>query len=380
MASLEELRKKIEEGKKPKKNEEQKEEVVTDPKAVEKIVSQMKKKYKAEGIELDEAKESMGELRGIITGLGPAKVSTQQVEELVEIRSPFIRTIGKIFLNTRLFLSPLISVIKRFPVSKELAYNLYSANINYSATQYLALAVTVASLVFILALTMGALGSIVLKFNIVLGIAVAIGAFFISLILVLMIPKSIAEQRGREISKELPFALRHMSAELRAGIGLYKTLETVASSDYGLLSQEFTRTINEIEEGTDTQEALRHFALRTQSKSLRNALFHIIRALKTGGALSNVMSEIAQDVSFDLQLSIRDFAEKMNFFGVIFIFGAIVVPVFIAIMGAIFNAPLGISIQTISLPPQVILLLFAVVFPAILGAFVFYIKTTQPSV
>lgn len=379
--SLDDLRKKIEERKKaPEKTDAKPEEAISDPKIVEKIVTQMKKKYQAEGIQIEEPASNIRELRGMLAGLETTKIYMQPVEELVEIRSPLVKTIGKTFLSFRPLLQPILNVVNRFPVSKELAFYLYSANVNYSARQYMALSVTVASLAFVLSIATGVIASIILKFSIVLAFSIGIGIFFFTLVLILMVPKSIAERRGKEISRELPFALRHMSTELRAGIGLYKTLETIATSDYGLLSQEFARTINEIEEGTDTQEALRHFALRTQSKSLRNALFHIIRALKTGGTLSNVMNEIAEDVSFNLQLNIKEFAEKMNFFGVIFIFGAIVVPVFIAIIGTILNAPLGIPITSISLPPQMILVILGVMYPLFLGVLVYYLKIIQPTV
>lgn len=376
---LDDLRKKVEEAKKTGKNEDA-EQKITDPKTVERIVAQMKKKYHDEGLEFEEAKGSVAELRGMVSGIETAKINTQPVEELVEVRSPLVSAIGRVFLTFRLILAPVAGATKIFPVSKELAFYLYSANINYSARQYLAVSVTAAALAFLVITAVGAAASTFLEFNILLALGLGIGTFFLTLILVLMIPKRIAEQRGKEISKDLPFALRHMATELRAGIGLYKTLETIASSDYGILSAEFARTINEIEEGTDTQEALRHFALRSQSKALRNALLHIIRALKTGGALSQVMNEIAEDVSFNLQLSIRDFAEKMNFFGVIFIFGAIVVPVFIAIIGTILNAPIGIPVTSISFPPQLVLVTLAVIYPFILGILVFYLKSIQPSV
>ena len=70
----------------------------------------------------------------------------------------------------------------------------------------------------------------------------------------------------------------------------------------------------------------------------------------------------------------------MNFFGVIFIFGAIVIPVFIAIIGTILNAPIGIPVSTISFPPQLVLVILALVYPFILGGLVFYLKSIQPSV
>lgn len=385
MPLLNDLRKKIEEKKEKsirKSPLDDTGEASIDIAEVENIVKKMKKKYKDEGVEFGEEDDELNSLRGVITGSAGPQATTQPVSDLLEFQSPLISQLGKFFLTFELFMNPLVKGLKRFPISKELAYYLYSANMNYSVQQYLALAIAAASIAFIFMLILGVMGSIILGYRILLAFSIAIVAFIFTLLITLFIPKSVAQKRGDEISTELPFALRHISTELRAGIGLYKTLQTIATSDYGTLSQEFARTINEIEEGTDTQQALRHFALRTQSRALRSALLHIIRALKTGGNLSAMMSEIAEDVSFDLRLRISDFAEKMNFFGVIFIFGAIVMPVFLAILGAVANAPLGsVSLtSSLNLPPQVILIIYTVLMPMILGFLVFYLKITQPRV
>jgi len=208
--------------------------------------------------------------------------------------------------------------------------------------------------------------------------------FFFATVIMLLMPQRKAQARGDEVSRELPFALRHMATELRAGIGLYRTIQAIATSGYGTLSEEFARVISEIEEGTDTKLALRHLALRTQSKALRNALMHVIRALKTGGNLSKIMNDIAEDVSFELRMKIRDFAEKMNFFGVIFIFGAIVLPVMIAILGGIRNTPLSIgtggAFASLPLGPMEIAIIYLVLMPLVLSWLLMYIFISQPRV
>ena len=384
MPQLDALRKKIEEkkGQPFRKQEEEYSEATIDIDEVENIVKQMKKKYKEQGIAFEEQDEDISMLRGMVTGTQSPQITTQPIEDLAEFQSPLISKLGQFFLTFELLLNPVMKTVKRFPVSKELAYMLYSANMNYSPQQYIALSIAGSTLVFFFMLILGLIGSVFVGYKLIFALLLAIGAFIFTLIIILIIPKSIAQKRGDEVSTELPFALRHISTELRAGLGLYKTLQTVAAADYGLLSEEFSRTITEIEEGTDTQQALRHFALRTQSRALRSALLHIIRALKTGGNLSQMMSEIAEDVSFELRLRISDFAEKMNFFGVIFIFGAIVVPVFIAILGSVANAPLGsVSITSaINLPPRTILIFYAAIMPVLLGMLVFYLKINQPKV
>jgi len=350
MASLDKLRKSVEEKKKIKKGDKKIETVDIDQ--VEKIVERMKKKYREEGVEFEQVGGKLGELRGIIAEGEQAKINIQRVEDLGEFQNPSIRSLGKLYLIFKLPLQPISNMLKRFPIASDVRYYLYSANMKYSLSQWLAVSLAVSLIAFTFVFVL--IGAVIYLFElqpIFLILFSGIAGFF-TLVIMLMIPRSRAKGRGEEMSVELPFALRHMATELKAGIGLYKTLQTIATSDYGVLSEEFSRTISEIEEGTDTKDALRHFALRTQSKALRNALFHIIRAMKTGGNLSETMNTIAEDVSFDMRVRIRDFAEKMNFFGVIYIFIAIVAPVFVGIIGSITNAP--ISIGNVALSPLAI--------------------------
>ena len=384
------LRKRIEEEKKLKREEFGKlpeDRGTIDLDKVESIVKRMKKKYAASGVEEGELKEGLSELRGAIAE-GKTKVKIQTIENLKDFKSPTISGIGKMYSSLKAFFGPLQKLISKMPGVKDLDYYMYSANMKYSPAQYLAITtvVSVFSSLFLLVLLLVFLVGI-LKMNTMVAVVASvllsgIGFVFIAL-LVLYIPKSNARKRAELLNVELPFALRHMGTELRAGIGLYKTLQTIATADYGVLSEEFARTINEIEEGTDTKEALRHFASRTQSKALRSSLLHVIRALKTGGNLSDIMNTIAEDVSFELRMKMRDFAEKMNFFGVIFIFGAIVLPVFIAILGAIANAPLGgagVSFSSIPLDPTNMTMIYLVVMPLVLAVLIYYLFISQPKV
>jgi flagellar protein FlaJ len=377
MTDLNNLREKIEEKKEKKTEQEQpKTEDYVDTNQVEKIVDRMKKKYKQEGLEFEKAKGELGELRDIIAEGEQEKLSVQRVEDLQEFQNPTIQSLGKFYLTFKTLLNPISNFFYKMPIASDVRYYLYSANMKMSLIQWLALSVSAATIAGFFTLTMAT--ALVLTIEapwfLPLILTPIVAAF--TLIVALLIPKSNAQRRGIEISRELPFVLRHMATELKAGIGLYKSLQTIAASDYGVLSEEFGRTITEIEEGTDVKDALRHFALRTQSKALKNSLFHVIRAMKTGGSLSEIMNIIAEDVSFEMQVKIKDFSEKLNFFGVIFIFGAIVVPVFIAIIGAITNAP--VSPGGINIPPIMLMVFYIIIMPFLLGFLAIFLKITQP--
>jgi flagellar protein FlaJ len=358
-----------------------------DMQKVEKIVKRMREKYREEGVEFEEVGGNLRELRGLIAEGMAAKIEIQTVEELREVKSRLINFLAGVYLKMGAILRPVAKSISKFPEMEMLSFYLYSANMHYSSKQYIALTVAGSTIAFIIALLVSSAVLTVLEVELatrVLAIIISsVLVFIISAIIVLMIPKQRAIARGNAVSIELPFALRHMSTELRAGIGLYRTLQAVASSDYGALSEEFARVITEVEEGTDTKDALRHLALRTQSRALRNAIIQIIRALKTGGNLSESMSEIAEDVSFSLRMAVREFGQRMNFFGVVFIFGAIVLPVMITILGSIRNSPIRITMQSFQALPltlPIMTAIYLVVMPFILGMFLFYIKKAQPRV
>lgn len=394
MPSLDFLKKKIAEKEKRAEEPEFEElkgisEEAIDMDKVEQIVKKMKKKYKESGIEFEEVGGRLKELRGIIAEGQAAQLEIQKVEDLQEMKSPLVKDVGKIYLKMRAILGPLSKMLSGLPQIETLSFYLYSANMRYSARQYIALAVTGSMIIFFVALAISSilmsLVDIPLALKLLAIPLLSIMAFAFSLMIILLVPKQKAKTRGNAISIELPFALRHMATELRAGIGLYRTIQAIATAGYGALSEEFARTITEIEEGTDTKDALRHLALRTQSKALRNALMHVIRALKTGGNLSEIMNEIAEDVAFELRMKTKDFAAKMNFFGVIFIFTAIVMPVMISVLGGIRNSPLevggGVSFKDLlPLGPEMIAAIYLVVMPLVLTLFIIYILISQPKV
>lgn len=359
-----------------------------DNQEVEKIIETMKKKYREEGMEYQEVSGGLKELRGIIAEDTYTKTDIETKEDLETFNSGWAQKLGNFYLKLKNILKPLQEFLRKLPLTEEVGYYLYSANMPYSANQYLALASAaglVAALVGLIAgLFLGALATAItgnLIFVTIIPIALLFLFGILTIFIVLYLPKHFANTRGNACSVELPFALRHMATELKAGIGLYKTIQAITAADYGVLSEEFARTITEIEEGTDTSVALKHLALRTQSKPLRSAINHMLRAMRVGGNLSEIMSEIAEEVSEDLKNRINSFSQRMNFVAVVFIFLCIVLPVAVMILGAIRNSPIGTSagqlFKSVPLTPTVMLLIYIVGMPilfAVLNLFVYYMQ------
>ena len=371
----------MEESNQPQDNENNKRNL--DLLKVQEIVKRMQKKYADEGVqEGTENNQGCVNLQRAVQGEKTTQVEVQKVEELKDSDNKLVRFFGNLFFSLQSITQPLSKVLQNMRLVKRIAMDLSAANMKYSVAQWTALSVGAALASLLFGLLLGIVLFLFGKLPAAAVLLIGLLLFLLAFVVMLLIPKRRAFSRAASIERELPFALRHMATELRAGIGFYRTLQTVAAADYGFLSEEISRTIVEIEEGTETKVALQNLADRSYCKSLKGAVKNMARALKTGGNLSDAMDEIASEVSFDLRTQLQTFSSKMNFFGVIFIFIAIVLPVFVSILGAIRNTPLQagglISFDVIPLTVDVIAIIYLVFMPILLLGIFLYITAIQP--
>ena len=178
-----------------------------------------------------------------------------------------------------------------------------------------------------------------------------------------------------QISKELPFVLRHMATELRSGKGLNDTLISIVNSDYTILSGEFNRLIQEVKYGKSFDDALIDMGDRINSKGFRRVVFQIISANKVGANLSNSLYVIAEDISFDMRIKFKDYAQKLNGFIMIYSFLLILAPVVLLIMLIGASTVLGDVF-----PSNVLYLIYCLLFPMIILFMAFLVKKLEPKI
>ena len=350
---------------------------------VEDIVKKMKKKYKERGVSEEKVTGDLAKLRSAVTGGAGPEVRIESPYALKKSKSPIVRVIGGIYLKMQNPMTKLGNFMARFPGAKALEFNLYCANLPYTATQYVGLVATAAiAVAVLLALLTVIFSGMIGTMNPGLLMLAVLGGFFFTAMIGMIRPGQIAQVRGKEIDKELPFALRHLATEIRAGVSLHRGFRSLATGGYGTFSEEMSRTIREMDEGLPTEDALENLRLRTKSIALKRSTLHIIRAVRTGGNLSEVIGDIAEEVSSDLRLKMVEFSEKMNFIGVLFIVFGIVLPVLTSVLAGIRHAPIGTGgsfFQMIPLTIPVIIALFGFVFPAMLAVIIFIIKASEPT-
>ena len=207
-----------------------------------------------------------------------------------------------------------------------------------------------------------------------LGLAIFISILLISLS-IFYYPKIKKQNDYASFSKELPYALRQLATELRSGRSLFDSLDSVANSDYGILSLEFSRVLEEIKYGESTENAFLNLEKRVDSKALSRTIYEILTSLRIGANLSNSLSIIADDVNFDIRMKLKEYSEKLNAFVMIYTFLAILAPVILLTMLLAASVVIGDLV-----PGDLILVLYSVFFPMIIVFLGLTIKKLEPKI
>lgn len=198
---------------------------------------------------------------------------------------------------------------------------------------------------------------------------------FMVYVFILYYPKIKEQKNYSDINHELPYALRHMGIELKSGKGLHDTFKTIKNANYGSLSSEFTRVLEEIKFGKSTEESLLEMTNRVKSEGFSRAVQHIIGTLRVGGNLSNSLDIIAKDITFDMHIKLKEYSQKLNSFILIYTFIAILAPVISLIMLMAGSTVMGDVISS-----SLLLLIYTVFFPMIVVFMGVLIKKLEPKI
>ncbi|MFW5913219.1 MAG: type II secretion system F family protein [Candidatus Hadarchaeota archaeon] len=200
-------------------------------------------------------------------------------------------------------------------------------------------------------------------------------SFMIAVVVGRFRPKSIIGSRASEVNQQIPYALRHMAAQLSSGVGLPESMASVAKADYGALSDEFRRALREMRTGKSMNDSLVSMRERVGSDHLRSAVRQIQRTLRTGGNLAKTLDNLADEAAFDMRMNLRDYTQSLNMMTMIYMFGAAVIPSLLVVVMIVGNF-IGGGFLT----PTMMNLLYLGILPFMLFYLVIIFKRMEPEV
>ncbi len=141
----------------------------------------------------------------------------------------------------------------------------------------------------------GAVAAVILlglTYDIVLGFLIALTLLDISFGL----PFFLADKKLTEMERRLPDVLGHMSTTLKTGGTIEMALKEVSRMDYGPITPGMRLMLKNIREGVTFEEAFRRFAENSRSDLIKKAATIIISARRSGGALTETLNAMSQDI------------------------------------------------------------------------------------
>lgn len=209
---------------------------------------------------------------------------------------------------------------------------------------------------------------------------IEIGGMFLTVIVMAYIfiiyyPKIKEQQSYSDLNQELPYALRHMGIELKSGKGLHDTLVTIRDANYGTFSKEINRVLEEVKFGKSTENSLLEMSNRVNSEGLTRAIQQIVGTLRVGGNLATSLEIIANDISFEMQIKLKEYSQRLNSFVLIYTFIAILAPVICLIMLMAGSTVMGDVISS-----SLLLIIYSMFFPMIVMFMGLLIKRLEPNV
>ncbi|MDP3623977.1 MAG: type II secretion system F family protein, partial [Methanobacteriaceae archaeon] len=104
--------------------------------------------------------------------------------------------------------------------------------------------------------------------------------------------------------------------------------------------------------------------------------YQITRTLSSGGDLAKTLNVIADDIAYEMRMKLKDYAQKLNSFTMIYMFVAILGPVILMIMLLAASTVMGGEL----LPPIALIIMYLFFFPLIVGFMAFMIKRLEPKI
>jgi len=206
-----------------------------------------------------------------------------------------------------------------------------------TAIEYTNIAIFSAMVYFLLAFSMVYLLSVMSQAQYLRVLTVALlsstTAAVFAFAYIITYPKVLLERRVRSMSRDLPYALRHLLVQVSSGVSLYDSVASVADSDYREVSKQFTKVITETQGGTDFITALEDSAMNNPYPMYRDSIWELSNAAKTGADISLMLKELVARVTDEQMIEIKEYGSHLNFLSLLYMVLTISIPT----MGVVFS-------------------------------------------
>ena len=170
------------------------------------------------------------------------------------------------------------------------------------------------------------IGNASISTNTIIGPAIGLIVALFLFIQIISYPKVIVNRRVKDIDRNLLFVLRTILVQIRSGVPIFDTFVSIATSDYGEISNEFRMVIEKVRAGKPVIESLEELAVRNPSMYFRRALWQLVNALKSGSNVGDNLENVINALSKEQLVEIRRYQSVLNPLAMMYMMIAVIVP------------------------------------------------------
>ncbi|MCS7109491.1 MAG: type II secretion system F family protein [Candidatus Micrarchaeota archaeon] len=151
-------------------------------------------------------------------------------------------------------------------------------------------------------------------------------------------PGILAKKMAETTDFELLYVLREMWIDATSGVPLYNILVNIAKAGYGPVSKDIDDAVREINAGERDVIALEKVAQKTTSESFKRILWHLSSSMRTGVGLTLALENSINMISAEQIRKIREYGASLNFYLLLYLLFAAVIPSIVITFFAILSA------------------------------------------
>lgn len=218
------------------------------------------------------------------------------------------------------------SIVRIFP---NLQLTLVQAGIDMKDREYLAIAIFTSLFYFLLVNLLFLFFFFVAIvpqtiFFISLGVSVFIA--LLSFFYLIFYPNLIVIRKIKDLEKNLLFALRHLLVQVRSGVTLFDSMDSVSKANYGTISNEFRDVVKKISTGEFVVDVLEELALKNPSLYFRRAIWQIANSLRSGADVAKTLESMIANLASEQRVMIRRYGSQLNPLAFLYMMFGVVIP------------------------------------------------------
>jgi len=132
-------------------------------------------------------------------------------------------------------------------------------------------------------------------------------------------------RRSADVNREIVYAGRFLIIELESGVPMYDAFKNVAKH-YPIVGSYFKHITEQIDLGTQAEDAINLVLELTPSQDLRKILWQILNSMVTGANVSNALRSVVENIVKEQQIELKEYGRKLNPLAMFFMIIAIILP------------------------------------------------------